>query len=73
MKDGPEKLLYRRNEAAAVLGVSEGQLRKWERAGILKSCSVENARAKWYRASDIRSLANNIAFGRLSTEPIQTV
>ncbi len=71
-KTDSEKVLFRRGEAAAVLGVSEGQLRKWERAGILKSYSVDNVRARWYRAADIRSIANNIAFnGRLSTEPVE--
>jgi DNA-binding transcriptional MerR regulator len=68
----PEKLLYRRQEAAKVLGVSEGQLRKWEKEGVLKSYGVETVRARWYRGADIRSLAANISFGRLSTESIET-
>lgn len=66
-----EPLLLRRSDAAAVLSVSESQLLKWERDGILTVIRVPGIRAVRYKATDIRSLAANIAYGRLSTTPIE--
>jgi|KBSSwiStaDraftv2_1062776.scaffolds.fasta_scaffold1054906_2 predicted site-specific integrase-resolvase len=65
--------LVRRRDAAEFLGVSLSQMLKWENQGVITPIAIPGIRAKRYRGSDIRSLANNIAFaGRLSTEP-QTV
>jgi MerR-like DNA binding protein len=63
------RLFVRRSDAARDLSVSESQLLKWERQGILEPVRIPGIRAVRYRASDIRSLASNIAFGRLTTEP----
>lgn len=69
MSSQHDPVLFRRREAAAILGFSESQVFKWERAGILRPVRVPGVRSVRYRATDIRSLANNIADGRLSTEP----
>ena len=67
------RLLLRRRDAARDLSVSESQLIKWERAGILTPVQIPGLRAKRYLAADVRSLAANIAQGRLSTqlEPVE--
>jgi len=58
-------MLLRRRESAVILGVSESQIFKWERAGILPAIVIPGIRAVRNRASDVRSLADNIAAGRL--------
>jgi DNA-binding transcriptional MerR regulator len=65
-----DQLLYRRRDAAALLAVSESQLLKWEREGILTPVDIPGIRAKRYLATDVRSLAANIAHGRLSTAAV---
>jgi len=64
-----DRFLMRRREVAHVLSVSEAQVWKWERAGILAAVSIPGIRAVRYRSDDVRNLAANIACGRLSTEP----
>jgi excisionase family DNA binding protein len=61
----PRQMLLRRRESATVLGVSESQLRKWEASGVLPAVRIPGLRAVRHRASDVESLANNIAAGRL--------
>ena len=68
MDAADSRLFLRRRDAARDLAVSESQLLKWERAGVLTPVQIPGLRAVRYRASDIRSLAANIAYGRLSTE-----
>jgi hypothetical protein len=70
MEHHDSRLLLRRRDAAHDLAVSEAQLLKWERQGLLTAVQIPGLRAKRYRATDIRSLAANIAHGRLSTVPI---
>jgi hypothetical protein len=60
--------LIRRREAAEILGFSQSQLLKWERAGVLTPVRIPGLRAVRYRAADVRSLAANITVGRLSSE-----
>jgi len=43
---------------------------KWERAGILPAIVIPGIRAVRNRASDVRSLANSIAAGRLSVDQV---
>jgi hypothetical protein len=50
-------LLFRRRDAAQVLGVSESQVLKWERQGWLRPISVPGIRAVRYDARDVRALA----------------
>jgi hypothetical protein len=57
--------LMRRRDAAHLLAVSESQLIKWERQGVIVVITIPGLRAKRYRAADVRSLAANIAAGRL--------
>jgi hypothetical protein len=63
-----DALLLRRRDAAEILAVSESQLLKWERAGVLTPVRIPDLRAVRYRAADVRSLAANITVGRLSSE-----
>jgi len=62
------RFLMRRREAAAALAVSESQLIKWERRGVIRGVAVPGIRAVRYDVADVRSLAANILAGRLSTE-----
>jgi predicted site-specific integrase-resolvase len=64
--------LLRRRDAADFLGVSQSQLMKWETQGVIQVIRIPGLRAVRYRGADVRSLAANIAFGRLSTESIET-
>lgn len=67
--DAPESTFYiRRRDAASYLAVSLSQLLKWERNGVLTPITIPGLKAKRYLASDVRSLAANIARGRLSTD-----
>lgn len=61
-------LLLRRGDAARALSVSESQLLKWERAGVIETVRIPGLRAVRYRAADVRALAENISRGRLSTD-----
>lgn len=64
------RIFLRRRDAARDLSVSESQIIKWERLGILVPVRIPGVRAVRLLATDVRSLAANIAFsGRLSTEP----
>jgi hypothetical protein len=63
-----DAILLRRHDAAAILAVSESQLLKWERAGVITPVRIPGLRAVRYRAVDVRSLATNITIGRLSSE-----
>ena len=60
-----EPMLLRRRETAVILGVSESQVFKWERAGILPVVVIPGIRAVRNLASDVRSLARNIGRGIL--------
>lgn len=60
--------LLRRGDAARALSVSESQLLKWERAGVITTVRIPGLRAVRYRADDVRALAVNISRGRLSTD-----
>jgi len=64
-----ERILMRRRDAAHALAVSESQIVKWERQGVLTSVQIPGIRARRFRASDVRSLAANIAVGRLEVSP----
>ena len=64
--DADARLLLRRRDAALMLAVSESQIVKWERAGVIESVRVPGLRAVRFRAADVRSLAANIALGVLS-------
>jgi predicted DNA-binding transcriptional regulator AlpA len=55
MSDAPR--LIRRKEAAQVLGVSESQLLKFERQGILRPVRIPALRAVRYVASDVDAVA----------------
>ena len=57
-------LLVRRRDAAEALGVSESQVLKWERAGLIVPVRLADAedpaariRGIRYRASDVEALA----------------
>jgi hypothetical protein len=52
-------ILLRRREAAALLAVSESQILKWERAGLLKPIAVPGIRAVRYEAAAIKALAES--------------
>jgi hypothetical protein len=66
----PDPFFLRRREAASYLGVSQAQLIRRERAGVIAVHAVPGIRAVRYVATDVRSLAANIVAGRLSTEPL---
>lgn len=71
MQDSHEpRLLLRRRDAAHSLSVSEAQLIKWERQGIIGPVRIPGLRAVRYRAGDVQALAENISQGRLSTDPV---
>lgn len=63
------RLLLRRRDAAHDLGVSQSLLIRWEREGVIKAVRIPGIRSVRYRATDVRSLANNISHGKLSTDP----
>lgn len=62
--------LLRRRDAARDLAVSESQLLKWERDGVIEPVRIPGLRAVRYRSADVRALAQNIIRGRLSTDPV---
>jgi hypothetical protein len=49
--------LYRPRDAAKVLAVSESQVLKFERAGLLHPIAVPGIRAKRYAADEVHGLA----------------
>lgn len=57
----------RRRDAATLLAVSQSQLAKWERQGVLRAIHVPGIRATRYRFTDVTSLARNIERGVLSS------
>ena len=61
---------FTRPETARILSVSVSQIIKWEHAGVLPVVRIPGIRCARHRATDVRSLAANITYGRLSTEPI---
>lgn len=50
-------LLDRRRDAARKLAVSESQILKWEREGLLRPIRVPGIRAVRYAARDVEALA----------------
>jgi predicted site-specific integrase-resolvase len=50
-------MLMRRRDAAEILAVSESQILKWEREGLLHPISMPGIRAIRYRAEEVRALA----------------
>jgi hypothetical protein len=62
-------MFLRRRDVANDLAVSESQVVKWERQGVIAPVRIPGIRAVRYRADDVRRLADNIQHGRLSTEP----
>ena len=50
-------ILLRRREAAAALAVSESQVLKFERQGLLRPIPVPGIRAIRYTADDVHALA----------------
>jgi hypothetical protein len=69
MADTDSRVFLRRRDAANDLAVSESQLLKWERLGVITPIEIPGIRAKRYTVESVRNLARNIAAGRLSTEP----
>ena len=53
-------LFLRTRDAAAALAVSESQLAKWTRAGLLKSIPLPGCRAVRYAREDVEALAARI-------------
>ena len=49
--------LLRRRDAAAILGVSESQVFKWERQGLLHAFAVPGIRATRLDAAEVQALA----------------
>lgn len=52
------ELLDRRRDAARKLAVSESQILKWEREGLLRPIRVPGIRAVRYAASEVEALAH---------------
>jgi predicted site-specific integrase-resolvase len=50
-------ILYRRRDAAEKLAVSESQILKWERSGLLHPIAVPGIRAIRYDAAEVDALA----------------
>lgn len=61
------RLFLRRRDAAHDLGVSQSQMLKWERAGVIQPVRLPGLRSIRYDADDVRALAQNIRHGRLSS------
>ena len=57
MNSAQTPALLRRREAAAILGVSESQILKWERQGLLHPFAVPGIRAKRLAADEVHALA----------------
>lgn len=55
--DAVRPRIYRRREAARVLGVSESQILKFERQGLLHVINVPGIRAKRLSADEVHELA----------------
>lgn len=66
-----EQLLFRRRDAAQALGLSQSQVLKFERTGVLAAIRVPGTRAVRYPAAEVRSLAERIVAGDLA-RPIAT-
>ena len=61
-------ILLRRSGAASALAVSESQLLKWERAGLITPIRLPGIRAVAYDATDVAELGRRIiAEGRVET------
>jgi hypothetical protein len=56
-KSHPDVLLDRRRDAARKLGMSQGQLLKWEKQGIIRRVQVPGIRAVRYDAAEVAALA----------------
>lgn len=56
MQNTPERL-YRRRDAAEILAVSESQVLKFERDGLLHAIPVPGIRAIRYSADEVHGLA----------------
>lgn len=61
-----ERLLYRRRDAADVLGVSVSTLAKYERDGLIRAVRVPDSRIVRYPVAEVRALAARILAGDLS-------
>jgi hypothetical protein len=53
------QILMRRRDAAEALGVSESQVLKFERAGLLRKIPIPGIRATRYTADNVHSLAQS--------------
>jgi predicted site-specific integrase-resolvase len=69
MSDISEILLLRRREVAAMLAVSQAQVFKWERAGLLKSVRLPGLRAVRYEKQVVMEFAKYLVTGRMSSTP----
>ena len=66
------KLIYRRREAADVLGFSQAQLLKFEREGLLHPIRLAGLRSVRYDAGEVEALAKRwIAEARNSEQQQQ--
>lgn len=61
----------RRRETAFYLGVSQAQVVRWERSGLIVVHRMPGIRAVRHITTEIRDLGEDIAAGRLS-EPLTT-
>lgn len=52
--------LLRRRDAARVLSVSESQIEKWEKAGVLRRIDVPGIRAVRYLDEEVEAVAKSI-------------
>ena len=64
------RVYLRRRDFAEIFGVSESQVIKWERAGVITAIEVPGQRSQRLTADQARNLARNIANGKLTTDPV---
>lgn len=69
MSNPSTRLLYRRRRVAHMLDVSETQVLKFERDGLLHPIRMDDVRAVWYLPSEVEDLAQRwIANSLTATE-----
>ena len=66
-------LLDRRRDAARKLAVSESQILKWEREGLLHPIKVPGIRAIRYSASEVDALARQWIANSVTTAASHTI
>lgn len=59
------KYLNRRRDTADALGVSESQVRKWEKQGLLSPVRIPGIRAVRHRADEVARLGEALINGQL--------